>query len=247
MIFTMRFVRFFLLSLLLVANWTGPVCAAETLTIASGAGYKRLVDQACTAFTAKTGIQVQRVFGNMGQVVAQVRESGNFDFILGDKAHLESTGLAFSGEYVFGKGKLVAAVAKGSKITNLDQLTEVTDNRVAIADPKKAISGHAATEYLKNKGIWEKMQPKLLVVGTVPQVSAYVLTSEVDVGFINLTEAMAIEKKVGLLLPMDENLYSPILIVAKRMQQSPHSQAADAFLAFLQTDEARILIKQNGL
>jgi molybdate transport system substrate-binding protein len=85
------------------------------------------------------------------------------------------------------------------------------------------------------------------VVGTVPQVTAYVVSGEVDIGFINLTEAMAIAPKVGRLLPVDENLYSPILIVAKRMQQSPHAKAADAFIAFLQTEEALTLIQQHGL
>ncbi len=243
----MRFSQIVLACCLLLTVQVLPLQAEETLNIASGAGYKRLVEQVCTAFTAKTDIQVQQVFGNMGQVVPQVKEGGNFDFILGDKSHLESTDLAFSGEYVLGKGRLVAVVAKGSAITSLDQLTDPSVSRIAIADSKKAIYGHAATEYLTRKGLWEKIQPKLLVVGTVPQVSAYVISGEVDIGFINQTEAMALEHKIGQLLPVDESLYSPILIVAKRLQQSPHAKAAEAFIAFLQTDEARDLIKQHGL
>lgn len=243
----MRFSQIVLACCLLLAVQVLPLQAEETLNIASGAGYKRLVEQVCTAFTAKTGIQVQQVFGNMGQVVPQVKEGGNFDFILGDKSHLESTDLAFAGEYVLGKGRLVAVVAKGSAITSLDQLNDPSVSRIAIADSKKAIYGHAATEYLTRKGLWQKIQPKLLVVGTVPQVSAYVISGEVDIGFINQTEAMALEHKIGQLLPVDESLYSLILIVAKRLQQSPHAKAADAFIAFLQTDEARDLIKQHGL
>ena len=79
------------------------VLAEDGLMIAAGAGYKRLGEQACAAFTAQSGIQVQQVFGNMGQIVPQVKENGNFDFILGDKSHLETTDLAFSGELVIGK------------------------------------------------------------------------------------------------------------------------------------------------
>ena len=149
----MRFSQIVLACCLLLAVQVLPLQAEETLNIASGAGYKRLVEQVCTAFTAKTGIQVQQVFGNMGQVVPQVKEGGNFDFILGDKSHLESTDLAFSGEYVLGKGRLVAVVAKGSAITSLDQLTDPSVSRIAIADSKKAIYGHAATEYLTRKGL----------------------------------------------------------------------------------------------
>lgn len=243
----MRFLQIVLACCLLLAVQVLPLQAEEALNIASGAGYKRLVEQVCTVFTAKTGIKVQQVFGNMGQIVAQVKEGGNFDFVLGDKSHLESTDLVFSGEYVLGKGRLVAVVAKGSAITSLDQLTDPVASRIAIADWKKAIYGHAATEYLMREDLWEKIQPKLLIVGTVPQVSAYVISGEVDIGFINQTEAMALEHKVGRLLLVDESLYSPILIVAKQLQESPHAQAAQAFLDFLQTDEARDLIKQHGL
>nr|WP_321465440.1 molybdate ABC transporter substrate-binding protein [uncultured Desulfobulbus sp.] len=233
--------------LVLCLTLTSSAWAGESLIIASGAGYKRLVNEACTAFTAKTGIQVQQVFGNMGQIVPQAKESGNFDFLLGDEGHLAKTDLTFSGTYLIGKGKLVVAVAKGSKASSLEQITNPLVTRVAMPDSKKAIYGHAATEYLHNKGLWEKLQPKLLVVGTVPQVSAYVVSGEVDMGFINLTEAMAIEPKVAKLIPVDEHLYSPIEIVAKRLAQSPHDQASAAFIAFLQSDEAKALAKQHGL
>lgn len=242
-----RSIRYVTLCLMLFVGWAVPVHAEESLKLAAGAGYKRLVEQACSIFTVKTGIQVQQIFGNMGQIIPQVKEGGDFDFVLGDKTHLESTDLTFAGEYVLGKGKLVAVVAQGSKIGSLDDLTSAGVSRIAIADSKKAIYGHAATEYLINKGLWEQLQPKLLVVGTVPQVTAYVVSGEVDIGFINLTDALAIEQKVEHVLPIDEQLYSPILIVAKRLQQSPHTQAADQFLAFLQTEEAQALLKQHGL
>ncbi len=243
----MRFFRCVAVFILLICCQATTVLAEDGLIIAAGAGYKRLVEQACAAFTTQSGIQVQQVFGNMGQIVPQVKESGNFDFILGDKSHLETTDLAFSGELVIGRGKLVAVTAKESKLTSLDQLTDAAVTRIAVADSKKAIYGHAAAEFLTRKGILDQVQPKLLVAGTVPQVTAYVVSGEVDVGFVNLTEAMAVESKVGRVLPVDETLYSPVLIVAKRMQQSPHAKAADAFVAFLQTAEAQALIKQHGL
>ncbi len=232
---------------LLLAVLHAPLLAQESLHLAAGAGYKRLVQEICTAFTAQSGIKVQLVFGNMGQIVPQVREGGDFDFILGDKSHLEAANLAFAGEHVLGKGRLVAAVAKGSSLMGLNGLTDPAVSRIAIADAKKAIYGRAAAEYFANSGLEEKIQDKVLVVGTVPQVSAYVISGEVDVGFINLTEALAIEGKIARLLPVDEQLYSPVLIVAYRLQQSPHGKAAEAFISFLESGEARAIIQGHGL
>lgn len=243
----MRCIRFLSLLTIFFLVSVPAVQAEEGLTIASGAGYKRLVEELSAAYTAKTGVTVNKIFGNMGQITTQAQESGAIDFIIGDKQFLDETKLAFTKEVTIGKGQLIAAVAKGVKIQNLDNLADTTIKKIAIADSKKAIYGHAASEFLTQKGIWQQIQPKLLVVGTVPQVTAYVLTGEVDIGFINLTEALAIKDKVELLIPVDEKLYSPILIVAKRLQQSKNGKASDSFMEFLQSEEAQAIRKQQGL
>ncbi len=221
--------------------------AEQGLTIAAGAGYKRLVEELCASYTTMTGVPVNKVFGNMGQITAQALESGAIDFIMGDKAFLDASKLLFAEEFIIGRGKLVAAAAKGTKIENLDALTAKDVQRIAIADSEKAIYGHAAKEFLTAKGIWQQIQPKLLVVGTVPQVTAYLLTGEVDVGFINLTEALAIKDKVEVVFSIEEKLYSPILIVAKRLQESTNIEAAASFVAFLQSEQAQTLLKKQGL
>ena len=243
----MRVIRILSLLFILLCSCISTLQAAEKLTIAAGAGYRRLVEQLSTAYTARTGVTVEQIFGNMAQVTAQAQESGVIDFILGDKEYLDTTSLSFSGEYIVGRGKLVAAISKGSQLRSLDDLTQESVARIAIPDPKKATFGRAATEFFINKGLWKQIEAKVLIVGTVPQVTAYVISGEVDVGFINLTEALAIKDKVGLLIPVDEHLYTPVLIVAKRLRQSPDSQATAAFVTFLQTEEAQDIIKKQGL
>jgi len=240
-----RFISFISILVLVLI----PVVHAEedTLTVAAGAGYRRLVDQISMAYTSSSGVTVNKVFGNMGQIITQAQESGAIDFIIGDKEFLDATELGFTEELTIGKGRLVAAVAKGVKIQNIDDLTSTAVKRVAIADSKKAIYGHAAAQFFNNKGIWQQIQPKLLMVGTVPQVTAYLLTGEVDVGFINLTEALAIKDRVELVIPINEKLYSPILILAKRLQHSKHTEAADSYVAFLKSEEAQTMFRKQGL
>lgn len=255
----MRTFHAFLLLTLLIFASTQPAMAQDAFTIAAGAGYKQLVTELGKAYEAKTGTAPQQIYGNMGQVSAQAKNSGVVDLVIGDKNFLDNADLAFSEEYFIGKGRLILAVAKGVDLDVMDGLTTLdtesgeallTDpavTRIAHSDTKKAIYGRAATQFLNNAGLAETLAPKLLMVGTVPQVSTYVVNGEVDLGFINLTDALAFEDRVALLIPVDETLYSPILIVAKTLADAPAPEAATAFGAFLQTDTARGIAAKHGL
>lgn len=245
------------LALLLAAAPAAP--AQDTLTIASGAGYKQLVQALCQAFAAESGITPQEIYGNMGQVTAQAQESGVVDLVIGDKKFLDKTTLPFAGELLIGTGRLVLAVAHDVPLPGLDELATLNqDNaeallvsdvvtRIAMPDSERAIYGRAATEFLTNIGLIETLEPKLLVVATVPQVSAYVVSGEVDLGFINLTDGLAIEPDVARIIRVDESLYEPIRIVAKSLADAPDSEALAAFEAFLATDQARAIAEAQGL
>lgn len=245
----------FLLALFLVpAAWAG-----DALTIAAGAGYKELVKSLSEAFAGESGVTPQQIFGNMGQITAQAEQSGVVDLVIGDKSYLDNTKLPFAGEQLIGKGKLILAVAKGVELKGLADITSVTkDNaaailgdaaitRIALPDKKKAIYGRAATQFLESVGLADAVASKLLMVGTVPQVSAYVVSGEVDLGFVNLTDALVIEPKAAKILPVEEDLYKPIRIVAKPLEGSPNADMVAKFVTFLQSDKATAIATRQGL
>lgn len=225
----------------------GQALAAETLTLAAGAGYKQMVEDLAVAFTKETGVEMERVYGNMGQITGMARESGKIDAVLGDKRFLDATDLPFSGESVIGKGLLVLVVAKGAPVNELKDLTRPEIKRVAMPDPQKAIYGLAAGECLDSTGLRAALQDKLIVVATVPQVSAYVISGEVDAGFINRTDALAIQDKVARVLAVDEAAYKPILIVAKPLAGAPHAKALERLAAFLKGQAAKDIAARHGL
>jgi molybdate transport system substrate-binding protein len=236
-----------LVTLLLASFLFTAQARAESLTVASGAGYKKLVTELCATFTKQSGIEVEQIYGNMGQVTAQAKSSGLVDMVIGDKAYLDGTDLTFAAEDLIGRGKLVAVVAKGVEVTEIGRIAEPQIKRIAMPDAKMAIYGRAGTEFLQASGLMDKVRDRLLVVATVPQVSAYVVSGEVEVGFINLTDALAIKDQVAKVIPIDETLYSPILIVGKRLADAPHPAAAARFGAFLATDAAHAIAVKHGL
>ncbi len=235
------------LTFVFAASLVSAALAGDAVTVAAGAGYKKLVTEQAKAFTGATGVEVRQIFGNMGQVTAQAEQSGAVDLVIGDKRFLDATTLPFDQEYLIGKGKLVAAVPKGSAITSLSAILDPSVKRVAMPDPKKAIYGRAASEYLESAKMAGKVGDKLLVVGTVPQVSAYVVSGEVDLGFINMTDALGIKDKVERILDVDESMYKPIRIVAKSLKDAPDADAAKKFGEFLQSEEARKIAAKHGL
>lgn len=224
-----------------------PASAGEELTIAAGAGYKRLVKELCATFSTLQGGEVQQIFGNMGQVTAQAKASDQIDCIIGDKTILDVSALPFKGEVIIGQGKLIAAVARGVQPVRLEALNAPHISRIAYPDAQKAIYGKAAHQFLERHNYQEQLAQKLLMVGTVPQVSAYVLSGEVDVGFINSTEALALQGKVAQLIPVNQEDYSPILIVAKQLNHNEEKDITKSFLTFLKTPKAAEISHKHGL
>ena len=82
---------------------------AEPLTIAAGAGYKKLVTALAKAYETASGEKAELVFGNMGQILTQAKGSGAIDVIIGEKGFLEKSGLQFEGYTEIGHGVLVLA------------------------------------------------------------------------------------------------------------------------------------------
>lgn len=102
---------------LLFCAGLGPALAAESLMIAVGAGYKRPIGELAAAFERRSGIRLEPLFGNMGQVLAQAGQSDRVALVLGDQAFLEEAGqVAFSRYLPVGRGRLVLAWPNGKRL-----------------------------------------------------------------------------------------------------------------------------------
>ncbi len=238
--------RRIVLTLTLVLCLTGSALA-ETLVVAAGAGYKKLVTDLAEAFEKQGGVKPELSFGNMGQVTTQAKAGGVIDVIVGEKGFLDGAGLNFDGVAPIGKGILVVAWPKGKKLAAPADVAKPEVKRLAMPDPQKAIYGKAASQYLEKSGLAKAVADKLLVVATVPQVTTYILSGEVDAGFVNRTDVMGLGDAIGGFLEVDPSQYAPIEIVAVSMTGAPHADAAKKFAAFLATPPARAIAEKHGM
>ncbi|MCJ2164775.1 MULTISPECIES: molybdate ABC transporter substrate-binding protein [unclassified Pseudodesulfovibrio] len=242
----MHFVRSLVIAALIIAA-LATAAAAESLVLASGAGYKKMVNALNDAYTQKTGQTLDLIYGNMARVTTLAKESGKVDIVLGDENFLVKAGLPMTTRQKLGRGKLVLAFAKSSQFSKLEDLDNDKAGRIAMPDTKKAIYGKAAREFLQSTGRLPAIQPRLIEVATIPQVFSYLTTNEVDMGFLNLTHALNVKDKLGGFIVLDENAYSPIYIIAGVLDDCTDMDQAKSFLDFLQTPEAKKIIEQNGL
>ncbi|MEF2230100.1 MAG: molybdate ABC transporter substrate-binding protein [Pseudodesulfovibrio sp.] len=233
---------------LLILSALATAAHAQEVVLAAGAGYKKMVNALNAAYTEKTGQSLNLVYGNMGQVTAMAKESGQVCMVLGDSNYLVGKAqLRLSTELELGRGKLVLAFAKGSRFSRVEDLDNPEARRIALPDTSKAIYGKAGREFLTNTGRLPAIRSRLVEVATVPQVFAYLTTGEVDMGFLNLTHALNVRDQIGGYAVIDEKDYAPIRIIVGVLDASPDKAAAQPFLSFLETPEAKAIVRANGL
>jgi molybdate transport system substrate-binding protein len=222
---------------------------AETLTLAAGAGYKRPLTEIVEAYKASGGAKIDEIYGNMGQIMTQAKAGASIALIVGEEAFLKtSSGLEFSAFLPIGQGVLVIAYGKSVTLNQPEDLLKPEVAKVAIPDEKHAIYGKAGKEFLRNTNLLDRIENKLLVVSTVPQVSAYLISGEVEAGFINVTDALYIKDKIGGCLTPDPTTYSPIKLAVGVLKEYADNAEVKKFLTFLETDvKAKQVLKKAGL
>ena len=238
-----RGLLFVLLAFLVV-----PVLAQDALLVAAGAGYRRPVTELANAFEQSSGIRVEQMYGNMAQVISQVGQSGRVAVVFGDRIFLERSGaIAFDRFIHAGKGRLVLAWPSGAGAIDPAELAAADLRRIALPDTRHAIYGRAAAEFLERSGQQAAVAARLLTVSTVPQVSAYLVSGEVDAGFVNMTDALGVADRIGGYVEIDAALHDPIEIAAGVLSGHATSPLVEAFADFLASPQAREILDRHGL
>jgi molybdate transport system substrate-binding protein len=133
----------------------------------------------------------------------------------------------------------------GVVLSDFKQLTDTRIKKIAIGEPKSVPVGQYAQEMLTKLGLWQQLQPKLLLGNNVRQVLTFVESGNVDAGIVYATDAKASDK-VTLRLTAAENLHSPIVYPLAVIKNSRNPAAAKAFVDFLAGDRAKRVFQKYG-
>lgn len=240
-------------ALCLAATLASPL-RAETTLVAVAANFAGAADAIAAAFKAETGHEASITTGSTGKLFAQIGEGAPFDVLLSADTKtpemLETAGSAVANSrFTYAVGGLTLYSADPALVTAdpAQTLRSETLRFVAIANPDLAPYGVAAREALTSLGLWEKLQPKIVMGQNIGQVFALAEAGAADVAFVATSALYTADGAIaGSRWDVPQNLFTPIKQDAVLLTNGAENPAAVAFLDFLQTDAAKKIIFDFG-
>jgi molybdate transport system substrate-binding protein len=222
------------------------------VTVAAAANIQFAMEELKSVFAESTGTAVQTVYGSSGKLCTQIKNGAPFDiFVSADTRFpdsLHAWGLTICSPEIYAYGSLVLWTTKPLKPnSDLSILRNNEINKVAIADPKSAPYGAEAVHALETSGLFEKIKGKIIYGDNVLQVSQYISSGAVDIGFCAKSIVMSNSlKTTGTWVEVDSTFYDPIAQAAVLLKHSSVSVQADRFFHFLYSRKAQEIFTRNG-
>jgi molybdate transport system substrate-binding protein len=230
-----------------------PPVAAEPkkpLHIAAASDLQAALPKLAERFQARSKIAITSSFLSSGVLAKQIQQGAPYDvFLSANEAFVRD--LAAGGfirpesVHAYARGSLVLAVygQLEGRLETLDELTRPEVKKIALANPETAPYGRAAKQALERAGLWEKLQPKIVIAESVRQALMYAQKGDAEAALVGLAIAKVPEvRTVGI----DPELYDPIVQALGIVADSPRQDDAQAFAEFVLSDEGQANLKEFG-
>lgn len=244
------------LLLILMAALSCPAAldaAQPQILVAAAASLKEAFDQIGSMYKQKTGVKVTFTFGASGELEKQIEAGAPVDVFAsaGEKEMqmLQAKNLVEPQTAAnFASNSLVLVVPAGAKlgIHQFSDLRRPAVKMIAIGNPKTVPAGQYAEQFLRNAGLWQAIEPRLIFAGDVRQVLDYVDHGDVDAGIVYATDAPIAHGKVSIAARAPKGTYGPILYPIAVVKGSRNGRAADGFVQFVLSDAGLSVLKKYG-
>ncbi len=235
----------------------GPATAQEDApVVAAASSLQFALEEVAQAFTADSGMSVRLSFGSTGNFARQIQEGAPFEvFLAADDAtvmSLDAGGFTRDAGRIYAVGRIALVAPHGSALDvalGLGGVRAMIEagrlTRFAIANPDHAPFGIAAREALVTAGLWDDMQPFLVLGENVSQAAQFALSGNAEGGIIAYSLALAPEvapRGSHVLIP--EDWHTPL---RQRMALlNGAGPVAEAFYAYLSEPAAGAILERYG-
>lgn len=243
-----------------VAIWIG-AAKAEDLAgpeplVAAAADLQFALPQIIRLFTSETGKRVRVTFGSSGNIASQIRSGAPIALFLSADENLvldlAKRGLTDGEGALYARGRIALLVPPRSPLkldaSLADLAAALADGRLkrfAIANPEHAPYGARAKEVLSSRGLWERIEPCLVLGENVSQTAQFALSGATQGGIIAHSLALApevAERADHVLIP--EDWHTPLLQRMVLARNAPDS--ARQLYQFIQQPKSREILARYG-
>lgn len=226
---------------------------ADDIAVAVASNFTAPLQRIATQFQTDTGHRIVASYGATGKFYAQIQHGAPFAILLAadrdTPARLEAEGAAVTGtRFTYALGRLVLWSPKPGLVDAAGEILQRdTFGTLALANPKLAPYGRAAQEVLEHRGLWQRLQTRLVRGENIAQTYQFVVSGNAQLGFIALAQIKTSQGiAAGSYWMVPQALYSPIEQQAVLLKTAAASVAAQQFLRYLQAATARDIIHAFG-
>ncbi len=230
-----------------------PAAAAEAL-VAVATNFAGAMAELEAAFERDGPHRIRVSTGATGTLYAQATHGAPYDILMAaDRTRperLEAVGLAVPGSRrTYAVGRLVLWSAEPDRVpgNGVDALRAGDFRRLAIANPELAPYGFAAREALRALRLYDALRDRIVMGENIGQAHAMVATGSAELGLVALSQLTAGgPASAGSRWAVPETLHAPIRQDLVLLRRGAGNAAARAFLAFLDTPDARRILVAAG-
>jgi len=227
--------------------------AAGEVQVAVAANFTAPMQAIARQFEQDTGHKAVAAFGATGQFYSQIKNGAPFEvFLAADDdrpARLEAEGQTVPGSrFTYAVGALALWSAKPGYVDDQGAVLKQNAFRhLAIANPKAAPYGLAATQLLARLGLAEAVGPKIVEGQSIAQTQQFVATGNAELGFVALSQVYKDGKlTAGSAWRVPASLHDPIKQDAVILAKGQDNPAARAFVDYLKGPKAAGIIESYG-
>jgi len=226
---------------------------ADQVQVAVAANFTAPMQAIASAFEQDTGHSVQASYGATGQFYAQISHGAPFEvFLSADDStpvKLEQEGQSLEGSrFTYAIGSLVLWSPKEGFVDGQGAVLGKGDfKHLAIANPKAAPYGLAATQTLDKLGLSEAVKGKIVEGQNITQALQFVSTGNAELGFVALSQVYKDGQiSSGSAWVVPEAMYQPIRQDGLILRKGADNPAAKALVEYLKGPKAAEIIKAYG-
>jgi molybdate transport system substrate-binding protein len=247
--------KFFVCLLIACTFRASQPAIAQDLSVAAASDLSSAMGELIAGFERTSGHTIRLSTGSSGNFFTQIQNGAPFDVFFSADAdyprQLKKAGLVEPGSLsIYAIGKIVLWVRNDSRLDvnrGWALLSDPHVKKISIANPLHAPYGRAAEAAMRNAGVYDQAENRLVLGENISQAAQFVDSGNADVGVIALSlAASAPMKDHGKWWPIPEDSYPRLEQAAIVLRSSKQKDVARAFLAYVLSADGRAILKRNG-